>query len=235
MSAAGADFAPVGDRRPLIAAEGVWRFFGGRAVLRDVTLVAGAGEVVLLLGPNGAGKTTLLRVLAGLLRPSRGKVERRGRVGMVAHHSMLYDALTAEENLRFFARLRGVEPERAGELLARVGLEPRARQRVASFSRGMVQRLAIGCALLGDPEILLLDEPLSGLDEVSVGTLLELLRESRGRGRAVLVASHQFAELVEVVTSVAYLGGGRLLAWEPRGERGGAAIWDRYREVLSGG
>jgi heme exporter protein A len=213
----------------------VWRWFGRKAVLRDVSLAAGPGEVVLLLGPNGAGKTTLLRVLAGLLRPSRGKVERLGRVGMVAHHSMLYDALTAEENLRFFARLRGVEQERAEELLARVGLGARARDRVGSFSRGMVQRLAIGCALLGDPQILLLDEPLSGLDEASAGTLLELLHELQARRRAVLLASHQFSELVEVVTSVCYLGGGRLLAWESRGGRDAAALWDRYREVLSSG
>lgn len=218
----------------MIAAEGVWRSFGRSAVLRDVSLAAEPGEVVLLLGPNGAGKTTLLRVLAGLLQPSRGRVERRGRVGMVAHHSMLYDALTAEENLRFFSRLQGLDPGRVGELLARVGLETRARERVASFSRGMVQRLAIACALLGDPQILLLDEPLSGLDQASAGTLLDWLQESRERGRAVLVATHHFGELIEVVTSVAYLAGGRLLAREPRAGRNDAAIWDRYREVLSG-
>lgn len=220
---------------PLVVAEGVWRSFGRKVVLRDVSLDVGPGEVVLLLGPNGAGKSTLLRVLAGLLRPSRGRVERRGRVGMVAHHSMLYDALTAEENLRFFARLRGVEAGRVGEVLARVGLEARARDRVGSFSRGMVQRLAIGCALLGDPRILLLDEPLSGLDEASAANLSELLQESRELGRAVVVASHQFAGLVEVVTSVAYLGGGRLLAREPRAGRDGGAVWQRYREVLGGG
>ncbi len=226
-------FGSARGERPLIAAEGVWRSLGRTVVLREVTLAAEPGEVVLLLGPNGAGKTTLLKVLAGLLRPSRGRVERWGRVGMVAHHSMLYDALSAEENLRFFARLQGVDPGRVGELLAGVGLKTRARERVASFSRGMVQRLAIACALLGDPQILLLDEPLSGLDEASAGNLLDCLRESQERGRAVLIATHQFGELVQVVTSVAYLGGGRLLAREPREGRDGAAIWGRYREVLS--
>ncbi len=97
----------------------------------------------------------------------------------------------------------------------------------------MVQRLAIACALLGDPQILLLDEPLSGLDETSVGTLLEWLRQLREGGRAVLLASHQFGELVEVVTAVAYLSRGRLLAREARRGRDGAALWDRYREILS--
>lgn len=219
----------------LIAAVGLWRRFGHRVVLRDVSLSAGAGEVLLLLGPNGAGKTTLLRVLAGLLRPSQGRVGRHGRVGMVAHHSMLYDALTAEENLRFFARLRGVNLGDVKPLLERVGLERRAGDRVGSFSRGMVQRLAISCALLGEPEILLLDEPLSGLDEASSEALLDLLGELRDAGRAVVVASHQFGELVNVVTSVGYLGAGRLLRQEAREGRDAAAIWRRYREVLAGG
>lgn len=218
----------------LIAAVGLWRRFGHRVVLRDVSLSAGAGEVLLLLGPNGAGKTTLLRVLAGLLRPSQGSVERRGRVGMVAHHSMLYDALTAEENLRFFARLRGVNLGDVKPLLERVGLERRAKDRVGSFSRGMVQRLAISCALLGEPEILLLDEPLSGLDEASSQAVLNLLRELRQAGRAVLVASHQFAGLVDLVTSVGYLDSGRLLRQEPREERDAAGLWQRYHEVLAG-
>jgi heme exporter protein A len=201
-----------------------------------VSLSLAAGESVLLVGPNGAGKTTLLRVLAGLLRASGGRVERRGRVGLVAHYSMLYDALTARENLRFFARLHGVEGRRrADDLLEQMGLAAFGDERVGAFSRGMTQRLAIARALLSDPDILLLDEPLTGLDDRSCAKVLQVLGELQARGRALLIASHQLAELLGVVTAIGFLIQGRLAAMEPVAGRGAEAITARYREVTAHG
>lgn len=218
---------------PVLAARSVTRRFGHRRVLQDVSLEIHGGQVILLVGPNGAGKTTLLRVLAGLLRPSAGRVERRGSVSMVGHQSMLYDVLTARENLRFFARLHGARMERADELLGQLGLADRANERVAAFSRGMTQRAAIARALLPDPEVLLLDEPLTGLDDASCGVVLGVLEGLRARGRAMAIASHQVAELIDVITAVGFLRDGRLLAVEPRAGRTVDSVVQRYRALMA--
>jgi heme exporter protein A len=220
---------------PVLVARDVVRRFGYRPVLTGVSFALAPGEALMLVGPNGAGKTTLLRVLAGLLRPGGGRIELRGRVGMVAHYSMLYDALTARENLRFFGRLHGGRSaDRADELLALMGLADVGDQRAGAFSRGMTQRLAIARALLPDPEILLLDEPLTGLDDASLAKVVEVLGELKARGRALLIASHQLAELMGVITAVGILTRGRLQAVEPTGGRGVEAITARYREVVRG-
>jgi heme exporter protein A len=225
--------APV---EPVLVARDVTRRFGHRPVLRGVSFDLSSGEALMLVGPNGAGKTTLLRVLAGLLRPSGGTIRRRGNLGMVAHSSMLYDALTARENLRFFGRLHGDGAEgRVDELLALMGLGAVADERVGSFSRGMTQRLAIARALLPDPNILLLDEPLTGLDDASLAKVVEVLGQLRVRGRALLVASHQLAELIGVITAVGVLVKGQLKAIEPSAGRDAEAITARYREVVRGG
>ncbi len=221
---------------PVLVARDVVRRFGYRPVLAGVSFELAAGEALMLVGPNGAGKTTLLRVLAGLLRASGGAIERRGNVGMVAHYSMLYDALTARENLRFFGRLYGAAAvARVDGLLEVMGLAAVGDERVGAFSRGMTQRLAIARALLSDPEILLLDEPLTGLDDASLAKVLEVLTELRARGRALLIASHQLAELMGVITAVGFLARGRLQAVEPAAGRGVDAITARYREVVRGG
>jgi len=220
---------------PVLVARDVVRRFGYRPVLAGVSFTLAPGEALMLVGPNGAGKTTLLRVLAGLLRASGGTIELRGNVGMVAHYSMLYDALTARENLRFFGRLHdGRSAGRADALLEVMGLTAVGDQRVGSFSRGMTQRLAIARALLSDPDILLLDEPLTGLDDASLAKVVDVLGGLRARGRALLIASHQLAELMGVITSVGVLARGRLQAVEPVGGRGVDAITARYREVVRG-
>jgi heme exporter protein A len=189
----------------------VSRRFGYRNVFQGVNFAVGAGEVVSLIGPNGAGKTTLLRVLAGLLRPTSGVVHLRGTLGMVAHHSMLYDALTAEENLAFFQRLRGVPDGKAiGAVLERMGLTRAKDQRVATFSRGMIQRLAVARTLLANPDVILMDEPTSGLDDPACDTVLEVLREMRARGAAVVIVTHQYDRVAPMTTSVGFLHGGRL-------------------------
>lgn len=217
---------------PAVAARGVSRRYGGRWVLRDVSLDVPPGDVLLLLGPNGAGKTTLIRILAGLVRPTRGEVARRAAVGMVAHHSMLYDALTARENLAFFARLHGLaDRARVMALLELLGLHQVADQRVGTFSRGMVQRLAIARALLHDPALLLLDEPLTGLDESASRIVLGVLWERRAAGGAVVIATHQFAELLDLASRVGFLLGGRLAAVEPVAGRHATQVLERYRAL----
>ena len=193
-----------------LTAIGVARRYGYRPVLRDVSLSLDAGEVVLLLGPNGAGKTTLLRVLAGLLRAGGGRVERRAPVGLVGHDAMLYDALTARENLQFFSRLHGVTREVPDRLLDRLGLLDRANDRVGTFSRGMIQRLSIARALLPTPGVLLLDEPLTGLDRRSTEVVREVLAELRLGGTAMLAVSHRPEELAGIATSAVALDGGML-------------------------
>jgi len=195
----------------VLSASGVARRFAYRTVLTDVSLTLRRGEVLLLVGPNGAGKTTLLRVLAGLLRAAKGQVERHGAIGMVAHDAMLYPALTARENLRFFARLHGIDDRgRVDTLLEQVGLTSRADDRVGTFSRGMLQRTAIARALIHEPGLLLFDEPLSGLDAAASRTLVELLASFRARGTAMIIVSHEMERLGRVATHIARLAAGRL-------------------------
>jgi heme exporter protein A len=217
---------------PVLVARDISRRYGHRWVLTGVTLEISQGQAILLVGPNGAGKTTLLRIFAGLLRASTGRVERRGSVSMVAHHSMLYDVLTARENLRFFGRLHRVGAGRADGLLERLGLSARADERVAAYSRGMTQRAAIARALLPDPDLLLLDEPFTGLDDASCRVVLDVLADLRDRGRAMAIASHQVAELMDLVTTVGFLKDGRLVALEPVAGRGTDEVLARYRSLL---
>ena len=160
----------------MIELEGLVRRYGEREALSDVSLSLPAGQTLVVFGANGAGKTTLLRVLATLLRPHAGEVtvlDRRlpqdawavrGRIGLLGHEPLLYRELTARENLRFHARLHGVEEDRVEEVLAAVGLVDRAEEPLKTLSRGMVQRAAVARATLHDPELLLLDEPWANLD-----------------------------------------------------------------------
>lgn len=185
----------------------VSKFFNERAVLRQISAVVCSPGVWTIIGPNGSGKSTLLRVIGGLLAPTQGEVvylhngtrlepaQRRQVVGMVAPDIALYRALSAVENLRFFARLRGL-PLQDGDLLAwldRVGLRSRAHDRVATFSTGMVQRLKVLSALIHQPPVLLLDEPSSNLDEAGVAFIRETVQEQAKRG-IVIIATNDVRE-----------------------------------------
>jgi len=219
---------------PLLAAQDVSRRFGYRKIFSNVTLTLEPGEVLALVGPNGAGKTTLLRVLAGLLKPTTGSVRRNGMIGLVAHHSMGYDALTARENLAFAERLWGVsETDRIDRLLDRLGLSKWSEMRTAAFSRGMIQRLAIARALVHDPGILLLDEPLNSLDEPGAEVVLQVIDELAERGRAIAVVTHQFERIAAVATSVGYLVGGSLEGPEPFDGRAPEVVSHKYRSLLA--
>jgi heme exporter protein A len=182
---------------PAIELAGLTRRYGERVALRDVTLSLPAGATLVVFGPNGAGKSTLLRVLSTLLRPHAGAVRVlgralpdegwavRGRVGLLGHASLLYRDLTGWENLAFHARLHGVALDRADALLAQVGLASRATDKVHTYSRGMVQRLAVCRAVLHDPEVLLLDEPRANLDPAARELVEPLIGAASGRTRVV--------------------------------------------------
>jgi heme exporter protein A len=167
--------------------EGLTRHYGEREALSGVSLTVNEGQTLVVFGPNGAGKTTLLRVLATLLRPHAGKVSVlgsqlpdeawavRGRVGLLGHEPLLYRELTARENLRFHARLYGVDDARVQELLEALAMSTRAGEPLRTLSRGMVQRVAVARAVLHDPELLLLDEPYANLDPAAVELVAPLL------------------------------------------------------------
>ena len=184
--------------------EGLARHYGEREALADVSLSLDAGQTLVVFGPNGAGKTTLLRVLASLLRPHAGSVRVlgsslpgeawavRARVGLLGHEPLLYRELTARENLRFYARLYGVEDERVQELLESVAMQARANEPLRTLSRGMVQRVAVARAVLHDPELLLLDEPNANLDPAAIELVVPLLAAGSGPNglRTRVICSH---------------------------------------------
>ena len=183
---------------PAVACEGLGRAYGDRVVLRDLDLTVPTGATLAVFGPNGAGKTTLLRILATLLRPHAGRATVlgrelprdgwavRGRLGLLAHDPLLYRDLTARENLRYHARLHGVAPARVETLLEAVGMRLRADEPVRMLSRGMTQRVAICRAVLHEPELLLLDEPLANLDPGAAALVEPLIGRSAGATRVVI-------------------------------------------------
>jgi heme exporter protein A len=233
------------DIKPPVRAAGLTRAFAGMPVLAGVDLTVAAAELVVLLGPNGAGKTTLLRVLAGLLRPSGGRLElfgedvtrgagtARHRLGYAGHESACYPDLTGRENLEFYAELFGVADAgaRVAELLAWAGLEPSARRLVRTYSRGMQQRLALARALLHRPTLLLLDEPFSGLDPDGTDALAARLAMLRAEGVAILLATHDLERAAPLATRMAILRAGRI-AWTGDGGADPAAVVARYRAVV---
>ena len=184
--------------------EGLVRRYGEREALSDVSLSLAAGQTLVVFGGNGAGKTTLLRVLATLLRPHAGEVtvlDRRlpqdawavrGHIGLLGHEPLLYRELTVRENLRFHARLHGVQEDRVEEVLAAVRLSERAEEPLKTLSRGMVQRAAVARATLHDPELLLLDEPWANLDPAARELVEPLIGAGTGPGglRTRVISSH---------------------------------------------
>lgn len=200
--------------------------YGSVRALRDLTLDIAGGEYVAITGRNGSGKTTLLRVAAQLVRPTRGNValsggapESRPRIGFVAHATMVYDELTAEENLLFFAKLQGIErhKERVAHLLREVGLDERKDSLVRTFSRGMRQRVAIARALLAEPSLLLFDEPGTGLDTESGVWLTRQLRKLRDSGCTILMSVHGESEMARLATRGLRLEAGSVIADTRRG------------------
>ena len=208
-----------------ISLEKVWKYFGDFAAVRGVSFAIPHGSIVALLGRNGAGKTTLLRMMAGLLRPSKGDISlagkqdanadprRSGAIGVVGHGEWIYEDLTARENLEFFAKLYAVRdiPQTVGRWLDTVGLTRFADSRANEFSRGMRQRLTLARALLHDPRILLLDEPWTALDDRAVQLLSSLLLDAHSRNCTVVVCSHQLREALDVATDIIAIDAGKVI------------------------
>jgi heme exporter protein A len=208
---------PASPAEAMISAQGLVKAFGLRPVLRGIDLQIAHGESLALLGANGSGKTTFLRIIAALSRPTAGTVTIggwtlpreaaaiRAHLGVVGHVPMLYNDLTAEENLRFFARLYRLEAVDFGAALAKVGLSRRAADRVSTFSRGMQQRLSIARALLHNPDVLLLDEPYTGLDVDGSARLDSLIGEWRAAGRTLLLTTHDLDRSLSLSDRIAIL------------------------------
>jgi ABC-2 type transport system ATP-binding protein len=182
---------------PVLEVEGLSKSFGERAALREVSFDVGRGELLAVLGPNGAGKTTLLSILAGIAKADSGSIERsNGEVGWVPQQAGLYRRLTVEENLRLFARMEGAEDVEGTieRMLDQTGLEERRHDQVSSLSGGNQQRINIAIGLLGDPSVLLLDEPSSGLDPSQRIRLWEFVAGLSSGGTAVIYSTHQIEE-----------------------------------------
>ncbi len=216
-----------GETVPVLSAAGLVREYGPVVAVDAVDLALAGGEFLTVFGPNGAGKSSLLGMLGGALRPTRGSVEIRGlplaydvpdwraHVGILSHQGYLYPRLTAEENLRFYGRLFGLDDleRRIPERLARVGLAARASFQARQLSHGMRQRLALARALLHDPDVVLLDEPYTGLDPSAAAVLRDVLAELRDGRRTVVMVTHNLREGLALATRVAIQVAGRF-AWE---------------------
>src|SRR2546427_924210 len=226
----------------MLLAEGLRHAFGSPPVraLDGVSFTVQAGQTLAIFGPNGAGKTTLLKVLAGLIRPQRGRVQVEGgrrAVGWIGHQPQLYGQLTVRENLRFWASLYDV-PEneflpRKDDLLQRLGLQEHEHRRVSELSRGLVQRAAIARALIHDPRVLLLDEPFTGLDRMAAEELREILSEEAAEGRASVLVTHNVEEGAELATHIAFMHAGRFVHLAPRAGRGPEQVGEDYRNAIA--
>jgi ABC-2 type transport system ATP-binding protein len=206
----------------VITIQGLTKRFGQVVAVDDLSFEVDQGTVVGFLGPNGAGKTTTLRTLLGLVTPTAGSAridnkpyrelaEPIRHVGAVLEASSFHPGRSARNHLRVVATAAGLPYARADEVLAQVGLAEAARRRVGGFSLGMRQRLGLATALLGDPQVLILDEPANGLDPEGVHLLRGFLRQLADQGRTVLVSSHVLAEVAQTVDQVVIIAGGRLV------------------------
>ena len=232
----------------VLEARGLRREYGSVIAVRGLDLAMAAGEFLTIFGPNGAGKSSLLSMLGGAMRPSAGTVRVRGqplsfsdhdwqhRIGMMSHRGFLYGRLTAEENLRFYGSLFGLKDldERVPARLARVGLESRARFEVRQLSHGMRQRLSLARALLHDPDLVLLDEPYTGLDPSAASVLRSVLGELRDGRRTVVMVTHNLREGLAMATRLAVQVAGEF-AWEGLNAGVDRDAFERlYHDVVEG-
>jgi len=202
---------------------------GDKVILKNISFKVSSGEFITVLGPNGAGKSTLFKILALLMKPTSGTlkiggvqvkdggINLRAKLGVISHNSFLYDSLSARDNLMFYAKMYGLDlAEKAvKEVIRQVGLELSYYQAVKTFSRGMLQRLAIARCLLTNPEIVLLDEPYTGLDQQAIGILNKVLLSLKEEKRTVLMITHNFEEGVEFSDRIFIINRGQLIFSEP--------------------
>ena len=233
---------------PVVQARGLSRRYGRFWALRDLDFELSAGEAVALLGANGAGKSTLLSLLCTLARPSDGELRLMGldpqkqaarvraRLGYVAHHTLLDDALTARENLRYYGELFAIDraEDRIESRLTQMGLLDRAEDQVEGFSRGMRQRLSLARALLHDPKLLVLDEPFTGLDAAGCRDLADALATEKRAGCAMILATHQLDEVLPWCDRVLVLHLGRRVEEDSASVRDGRG-WAAHLTAIASG
>jgi len=232
---------------PVLQAQGLVREYGSVIAVNGIDLSLARGDFLTIFGPNGAGKTSLLALLAGALRPSRGQVWLRGealdfgevewrrRIGVLSHQSFLYGHLSAEENLRFYGQLFGLSDvdNVVRDKLQHLGLQERAASLVRDLSHGMRQRLALARALLHDPDIVLLDEPYTGLDPSAALVLQGVLSDLRDGRRTVVMVTHNLSEGVALATTVAIMNRGRFV-WQGKRAELGDDFGQFYHSVIEG-
>ena len=228
----------------MIQISGLVKQYGFNPVLRGVNLHVPTGAFVTLVGPNGAGKSTLMRIVATLLKPTAGEVKIGGwlmpqfsdrvrrHIGLVSHQTLLYGDLTAAENLLFFAKLYRLDhsDDRVAQALKRVGLAARERDAVRTFSRGMMQRLTIARATLHEPDVLLLDEPYTGLDQDASALLDSLLKRESENGRTILMITHDLVHGLNLCDRVAILSRVKIVQEIANGAVSGSEFLDIYAE-----
>jgi heme exporter protein A len=233
---------------PVLEARAVEKWYGVQPAVLGIDFALAAGEFLTVFGPNGAGKTTLLRMLCGAARPSLGEIllggvplggedeEWRHRVGVLSHQTFLYGNLSAQENLVFYARLYGLADrgERVARALEEVGLEARRDDRVQTFSRGMQQRLALARTLLHEPEVVLLDEPYTGLDPHAAAMLRRVLERLKDGRRTVVLVTHNLGQGLELADRVAVQVAGRWVSDEPRAALDPLAFEQLYYDRVAG-
>ena len=231
---------------PIVEASELTRAFGSRKAVADVTFSLAPAECLAVFGPNGAGKTTLLRLLAGLLKPTSGSARlagiplpggtlARSRVGLISHHTMLYEALSARENVSFAARLYGIRDPRGrvDDALNRMSMLERADAPVRLLSRGMQQRVSIARAMVHSPQVILADEPYSGLDDSGARALTVLLKELRSAGTAVIIVTHNLGEGLSLATHAAVMQRGKFVRYDPSERIDLASYAATYRKAVA--
>jgi ABC-2 type transport system ATP-binding protein len=212
----------------MIDADNLWRTYGTRVAVQGLTLHVGAGEILGFLGPNGAGKSTTVKILTGMIKPDRGHalvagydvtrdpLEVKKRIGYVPESAALYESLSAREYLDLIASLHHLPPASTGprieELLDRFGLSQAIDQRLSEFSKGMKQKVLIVSALLHRPEVVFLDEPLTGLDASAALVVKELIRGLAAQGRTIFFCSHVLEVVERICTRIVIINQGRLIA-----------------------
>ncbi len=240
----------MGAKLPLIEVESLSKAYGLLPVLRAVSFGVARGETIMLLGQNGSGKSTLLRLLAGLSKPTAGLIriggwqlpqeamQVRRQIGLVSHQPLLYGNLSARENLDFFGKLYGMAKDERGDRIAalfeRVGLAKRADSLTRDFSRGMRQRLSIARALLHQPEILLLDEPFSSLDQAAAAALEDLLRSGQRDKRTLIMTTHQLSRAPSLANRAMILSRGRIAFDGDIRAMSADSLRERYANICSG-
>lgn len=231
----------------MLELKGVSKIIGDKPILKGLSLRIGPGESIAVIGPNGAGKSTFFKCAVGLMQPTSGEiyldgkklkknsVAARNKMGFLGHESFLYSNLSAIENLRFYADLYKVKmaEDKAHQLLREVGLHYFKDVPIRSFSRGMLQRLAIARVLLAEPKLLLLDEPHTGLDQEAVGLLNSIILAKQAEGTAIILISHDFEQVMKVCERVVVIAKGKITATTETAQFTGVEqLKDWYEEAV---